>query len=151
MQSAFGSILLFVIAGIVLLSLVFFASKKIRPNKPTPEKLTTYESGEEPVGQAIVQFNMRFFVIALVFVLFEVEILFLFPWATVFGNKQLQEHSQGAWGTLGLIEMFIFIGLLGLGLAFAWAYGMLDWQKPIAQTPPTQNKIPKEAYKRYLE
>jgi NADH-quinone oxidoreductase subunit A len=150
MISDFGNILLFVIAAIALLALIFGLSKFIRPHKPNAEKLTTYESGEAPEGNANVQFNIRYYIVALVFILFEVELIFLFPWATVFANKQLQVQTEGLWGWVSIIEMFIFIGLLALGLAYAWIKGYLDWVKPEIQLPDFKSNIPKAAYDRYL-
>ncbi|MES2798194.1 MAG: NADH-quinone oxidoreductase subunit A [Bacteroidota bacterium] len=150
MISDFGYILLFIISGIVLLALVFAIAKFIRPNRPYPEKLSTYESGEEPTGNANVQFNIRYYIVALVFILFEVELVFLFPWATVFGNQQLFELTDGLWAWVSVVEMFIFIGLLILGLAYAWVKGYLEWVKPEIKVPDYQSNIPKSAYEKYL-
>ncbi|HEX6224880.1 MAG TPA: NADH-quinone oxidoreductase subunit A, partial [Chryseolinea sp.] len=82
--SAFGEVLLFIVAGVIFILVTLLVSKLIRPDRPNPEKLSTYESGEEPVSSAWSQFNIRFYIIALIFLLFEVEIVFLFPWSTVF-------------------------------------------------------------------
>lgn len=150
MISDFGYILLFIITGVFALALVFGIAKFIRPQKPNPEKLATYESGEEPEGNANVQFNIRYYIVALVFILFEVELVFLFPWATVFGNEQLFEITDGLWGWVSVIEMFIFIGLMALGLAYAWVKGYLEWVKPEVQKPKYKSDIPKEVYGKYL-
>ncbi|HMG88461.1 MAG TPA: NADH-quinone oxidoreductase subunit A, partial [Chryseolinea sp.] len=128
--SAFGEVLLFIIAGILFILVTLVVSKFIRPDRPNAEKLSTYESGEEPVSHAWSQFNIRFYIIALVFLLFEVEIVLLFPWSTVFADKDLNNQTQGAWGWYALIEMLIFIAVLALGLAYAWVNGYLDWIKP---------------------
>ncbi len=151
MVSDFGFILLFIITAIMVLAIIFGIVKFIRPHKPTPEKLSTYESGEEPEGSANVQFNIRYYIIALVFIIFEVELVFLFPWATVFGNETLYEITNGLWGWVAMIEMFIFIGFLGLGLAYAWVKGYLDWVKPEIKLPDYKSGIPINAYKRYTE
>src|SRR5215510_10849603 len=103
--SAFGEILLFIIGGIVFILVTLLVSRIVRPNRPNPEKLSTYESGEEPITAAWTQFNIRFYIVALIFLLFEVEIVFLFPWATVFANKKLIQETNGAWGWFSLIEM----------------------------------------------
>ena len=87
--SEFGGILLYIIGGSLFIVITLFVSRLIRPNRPSPEKLAPYESGEEAIGPAWIQFNIRFYIVALVFLLFEVEIIFLFPWATVFANKEL--------------------------------------------------------------
>jgi NADH-quinone oxidoreductase subunit A len=151
MISDFGIILLFIITAIITLAIVFGIAKFIRPHKPNDEKLSTYESGEEPEGNANVQFNIRYYIVALVFILFEVEIVFLFPWATVFGNKHLIKQTGGLWGWVSMIEMFVFIALLALGLAYAWIKGYLDWVKPEINLPDFKSAIPKSAYEKYLK
>lgn len=143
----FGEVLLFFIAGILFLSVSFLVSRLIRPNRPNGQKLETYESGEQPQGTAWSQFNMRFYIVALIFILFEVEIVFLFPWATVFANKQLIEQTHGAWGWFALLEMIIFILILALGLAYAWVNGLLDWVSPAPKTEDIPSVVPTELYK----
>ena len=144
--SAFGEVLLFIIAGVLFILVTLVVSKLIRPDRPNAEKLSTYESGEEPVSHAWTQFNIRFYIIALVFLLFEVEIVFLFPWSTVFADKDLNNQTQGAWGWYALIEMLIFIGVLALGLAYAWVNGYLDWIKPDPSPTKFKSKVPSELY-----
>jgi len=144
--SAFGEVLLFIISGIVFILVTLFVSKLIRPDRPNPEKLSTYESGEEPISSAWSQFNIRFYVIALIFLLFEVEIVFLFPWSTIFANKKLIAETNGAWGWFSLLEMLIFIAVLALGLAYAWVNGYLDWVKPNPTPTEFKSKVPKELY-----
>lgn len=149
MLTDFSYILLFIISGIAFTVLILFVAKLIRPSRPNLEKLSTYESGEEPDGNANVRFNMRFYVIALIFVLFDVELIFLFPWATVFGNQHLIDVTNGMWGWFSMMEMFIFVGILVLGLAYAWVKGHLDWVRPEIQKPDYQSKIPASAYEKY--
>lgn len=149
--SDFGTILLFLIGSILFVMAGLLTSRLIRPNRPNPEKLTTYESGEEPIGNAWVQFNPRFYVVALIFIIFDAELAFLFPWATVFGRRDLIEATNGAWGWFSLIEMFIFIGILVLGLAYAWAKGHLDWIKPQPVIPQSRSRIPMDIYQRVNE
>ena len=88
------------------------------------EKLTSYECGEVPEGSAWVKFNVRFYIIALIFLIFDVEVIFLFPWSVVF--KQL---SETGFGFLAFIEMFIFVAILIVGFAYVWVKGDLDWVK----------------------
>ena len=95
----------------------------LRPNKPTPEKLTTYECGEDTIGSAWIQFNVRFYIIALIFLIFDVEIAVLFPWALIF--KQV--------GLLGLIEIFVFVGILVVGFAYVWVKGDLEWLRSLGE------------------
>lgn len=144
--SEFGQVLLFLIAGILFLSISFLVARLIRPNRPNEQKLETYESGEQPLGTAWSQFNMRFYIVALIFILFEVEIVFLFPWATVFANKELIDQTDGAWGWFTLTEMIIFILILALGLAYAWVNGLLDWVKPAPKAEDITSVVPKELY-----
>lgn len=149
--SNFGIVLLFLIAGFMFTLLALFVSRLLRPNRPNPEKLTTYECGEESVGNTWGQFNVRFYVIALIFVLFEVEIVFLFPWAIVFGQKELIEASNGAWGWFAFFEMFLFVFILGLGLAYVWVKGYLSWFKPKAKVKDFDSKVPQNLYKQINE
>ena len=144
--SEFGEILIFLIGGILFLSGSFLVAKLVRPNRPNEQKLETYESGEQPIGTAWSQFNMRFYIVALIFILFEVEIIFLFPWATVFANQKLIDETNGAWGWFSLTEMIIFILILALGLAYAWVNGLLDWVKPVSKAVDIGSAVPKELY-----
>jgi NADH-quinone oxidoreductase subunit A len=106
-----------VIVGMAILGLV-------RPKKNTPEKLMTYECGKDPFGDGQVRFDMRFYTIALVFVVFDVEIAFLFPWAKVF--KSFIAEGNGG---IALIEGLIFIAILFIGLVYVWVKGDLEWVK----------------------
>ena len=144
--SGFGEILLFAIGGLVFLGGGLLTSWLLRPSRPNEEKLTTYESGEDPMGSAWGRVNIRFYLIALIFLLFEVEIVFLFPWSTVFGSQSLMESTEGLWGTYALIEMFIFITILLLGLVYAWSKGFLDWPKPDVNKEKYQSPVPSDLY-----
>lgn len=143
--SAYGSILLIGVIGIILVCVTMFMAKLLSPNKPNPIKLSTYECGEETTGSAWVQFNPRFYVIALVFLLFDVELIFVFPWATVFGQAELIA-ADSRWGWFSLIEMGIFLSILILGLVYVWVRGDLNWVKPNHVTPKTNTGIPSDAY-----
>jgi NADH-quinone oxidoreductase subunit A len=105
--------------GFVFFTLLF--SLIVSPRKPNQEKASTYECGERILGPAWVQFNIRFYVIALIYIIFAVEIAVLFPWAVVY--KSL--------GWVGFIEMFVFVLLLLVGLAYLWYHGDLDWVKTL--------------------
>jgi NADH-quinone oxidoreductase subunit A len=144
--SAFGEVLLFIVAGAIFIIVTLFVSRIIRPHRPNPEKLSTYESGEEPVSSAWTQFNIRFYVIALIFLLFEVEIVFLFPWATIFANEKLIQETGGLWGWFSFVEMLVFILILALGLAYAWVKGYLNWVKPDPKPSAFTSPVPKEHY-----
>ena len=89
----------------------------IRPHRASEEKLTTYECGEDPTGNAWIQFNIRFYVFALIFIVFDVEAVFLLPWAVVF--REL--------GTFAWLEGLVFIAILVVALAYVWRKGDLAW------------------------
>ncbi|MBL7857789.1 MAG: NADH-quinone oxidoreductase subunit A [Cyclobacteriaceae bacterium] len=149
--SDFGEILLFMIAGVLFVVVALLTSRLIRPDRPNAEKLATYESGEEPISVAWTQFNIRFYIIALIFLLFEVEIIFLFPWSTIFANQELIEQTNGAWGWFAFVEMVIFILVLALGLAYAWVNGHLDWIKPEPKPTEYKSPVPREVYNQLNE
>lgn len=144
--SAFGEVLLFIVGGVLFILIAFFTSSLLRPRRPGDQKLSTYESGEEAISSAWTQFNMRFYIIALIFLLFEVEILFLFPWATVFAKKELLEQTDGLWGWFSVVEVVAFIVVLALGLAYAWVNGHLDWIKPEPSPTEMRSIVPRELY-----
>ena len=100
-----------------LLAVVLWVGSLIRPQRAEGEHYTTYESGVDPVGDSWVQSPIRYYVFALLFVLFDVEAVFIFPWAI-----QLEVY-----GWFGAIEMIVFIGLLALGILYAWRKGVLKW------------------------
>ena len=149
--SDFGEILLFLIAGILFVVVALLTSWLIRPNRPNADKLSTYESGEETTGITWTQFNIRFYIIALIFLLFEVEIIFLFPWSTIFANEELIAESNGIWGWFALAEMTIFILVLALGLVYAWVNGHLDWVKPEPKPTEFSSPVRKELYDKINE
>ncbi|CCH51406.1 NADH-ubiquinone/plastoquinone oxidoreductase chain 3 [Fibrisoma limi BUZ 3] len=148
MLSDFGIILLFILAAFAFIAVVLFVARLLRPHRPNPEKNSTYESGEEPIGNANIQFNIRYYVVALVFVLFDVELVFLFPWATVFGQARLINETNGTWGWFALTEAVLFVVILGLGLAYVWAKGYLDWVKPQPKIPQVDTNVPADLYQR---
>ena len=144
--SIFSQILLFTVGGILFVVSALLVSRLIRPNRPNAQKLSSYESGETPQGPAWIQFNLRFYVLALIFILFEVEIVFLFPWSVVFANKDLIEQTEGAWGWYAFTEMLIFILVLVIGLAYAWKMGHLDWVKATPRTKDVESPVPSKLY-----
>ena len=105
------------VIGVVFVAVSLFMSRMVRPSKKTKEKLSTYECAEVPIGDARVHFNIQYYLIVIVFLIFDVEILFLYPWAVQF--KQL--------GPMGFFEMVIFIEVLVIGLAYAWRKEALEW------------------------
>ena len=143
--SEYGKILLMAIIAVVLVSATMFLARILSPKNPNPIKLSTYECGEETTGTSWVQFNPRFYVIALVFLLFDVELIFIFPWATVFGNAEFIA-ADSRWGWFTLIEMAIFLGVLIIGLWYVWKSGDISWIKPTHQKPTVPVGIPASAY-----
>jgi NADH-quinone oxidoreductase subunit A len=130
-----------------MVGFAFFITRMLAPDNPNPEKLTSYECGEEPVGSAWMPFNSRFYVIALIFLLFDVEMVFILPWATVFGNHDIS-NIDNRWGWLSLTEMFIFLGILILGLVYVWVKGDLDWIKPNPIRPTVDTQVPASLYEK---
>ena len=106
-------------AGILLVAAAMMARRLIAPHAPVRAKLTTYESGVDPVGEGWAQTKVRYFVYSFLYVIFAVDAIYLFPWATVLRDANL--------GTASLVEMGIFIGVIVLGLGHAARRGLLRW------------------------
>lgn len=151
MYNDFGFIGLFILGAFLMLTVILGIAKLLRPAKPTIEKLSTYESGENAEGGAVVNFPVRFYLVGIVFLLFEVELVLLFPWSTVFGNAKLIEETNGSWALYAITEMFVFIGVLVLGLVYAWREGHLDWTKSNQKATENLSKVPMEVYERVNE
>lgn len=110
-------VIFFIIMGVLIPAGAMIMSWMIRAKNPYPEKLTTYECGEEPIGNAQIQFDVQYYIYALLFVIFDVETVFLYPWAVVFTDI----------GIIAVVEMVIFIGMLVIALIYAWKKGILEW------------------------
>src|SRR4051794_21882583 len=126
---AFGA--LFVFANLVL---GYFA----RPQIPNAEKLTVYECGEPTIGNSWVQFDLRFYIIALVYLIFDVEVALFYPWAVAYGaagelGKQLSMSAYEI-RQVALVDMLFFFGVLMVGFAYLWRFGYLDWVRSAATT-----------------
>ncbi len=117
MSAQYTAVLVFLAVGAVFVAGNLLLNQLFRPKRPYPSKLSTYECGEDPVGGPWIRFNLRFYIVAIIFIIFDVEVLFLFPWAVVY--KQL--------GLFALVEMAIFLVILGVGLAYVWRKGHLEW------------------------
>jgi len=120
----YASVLVFLVTIVAMLAFVLVLWKVLRPTRASEEKETTYECGEEPVGGAWIQFNIRFYVFAIIFIVFDVEAVFLLPWAVVF--REL--------GALAYVEGLVFIGILVVALAYVWRKGDLAWVRPEDRT-----------------
>ena len=108
---------LFFVVSVLFVPLVVFVTKFLAPQNPTAEKLLTYECGVPARGGIFAHYYVRYYIFAFLFVIFDVEAVFLFPWAVNFRSL----------GIAGLVEVFIFIVILILGLAYAWKKGILKW------------------------
>jgi NADH-quinone oxidoreductase subunit A len=125
MLTEFGRAFLFLLVGVVFVAIGLLIAWLLRPARSYPSKNTTYECGEVPVGDTRMRFNIRFYVIALIFLVFDVEVVVLFPWALVF------QHL----GWFAFIEMVVFLAILFVGYAYVWRNGDLDWDKPAPRVP----------------
>jgi NADH-quinone oxidoreductase subunit A len=105
--------------GVVFVAGALGANRLLRPWRSSPEKLLTYESGVDPVGEGWAQTQVRYYVYAFLYVVFAVDAVFLFPWATVF--------AAAGFGGVSLGEMFVFLGFLAVGLLYAYRKGALSW------------------------
>jgi NADH-quinone oxidoreductase subunit A len=144
-MSEYGKILWFLLAGLVMSGAGLFVSKLIRPNRPNPVKNSTYECGEETVGTTDIRFNVRFYVTALIFLIFDVEILFLLPWSMVFADPEIIKiYPQWGWMSFG--EMTFFIVILTLGLAYSWQMNDLGWIKSTPLVLESDNPVPDHLY-----
>ncbi|MQA87031.1 MAG: NADH-quinone oxidoreductase subunit A [Streptosporangiales bacterium] len=122
MDGYFGSYLVVALLaglGVAVVGGAFTAGRLLRAQRPTPEKLITYECGVDPVGEGWAQSYVRYYVFAYLYVVFAVDAVFLFPWATVF--------AAPGYGAVTLVEMFVFLGIIAVGLLYAWKKGVLTW------------------------
>ena len=132
----FANILVFFFVGILFVFGMLTASSLLQRKRPSPLKLSTYECGSDVIGPAWIQFNIRFYVIALVFLIFDVEIAFIYPCAAVF-----LEWIRGGMGGLALAEIAAFLLILGFGLAYVWVKGDLEWLKELEERPAGPDEI----------
>ena len=117
MLSDYAFLGLLLIAAILFPLAAMFMAFLIRPKKPGPTKKSTYECGLETIGETWVRFRAQYYIYALVFVIFDIETVFLYPWAVAYNQL----------GLFALVEMFIFLGILVGGLLYAWRKGVLEW------------------------
>ena len=142
------SITLFVAFGVGFVLFNLLLGALARPRVPSPEKSATYECGEPTVGPSWVQFDLRFYIVALVFLVFDVEITLFYPWAVVYGaaGPLAQALGQTAFALrqAAIVDMLVFFGILLVGFAYLWRFGYLDWVRSSATTslkhPPPARK-----------
>lgn len=111
-------VLLFLIVGALVGVGPMVIGKLLGPSRPDPEKLSAYECGFEAFGDARMQVDIRYYLVAILFILFDLEIAFLFPWAV----------SLGSIGFIGFMSMMVFLGILVVGFVYEWGKGALDWE-----------------------
>ena len=117
-------ILMFVLVGVAVGVLPVAMGFILAPSRPDPEKLSPYECGFEAFEDARMKFDVRFYLIAILFILFDLEIAFLFPWASIFKDIVANESIK----MFGFIEMLVFVAILVIGYVYAWAKGALEWE-----------------------
>lgn len=124
MLEGYFPILVFVLVGLAIGVLPVAAGFVLAPSRPDPEKLSPYECGFEAFEDARMKFDVRYYLIAIIFILFDLEIAFLFPWAAIFKDIVASETAK----LFGFFEMLVFLGILVIGYIYAWAQGALDWE-----------------------
>jgi NADH-quinone oxidoreductase subunit A len=122
----FGAVLVFAIVAVGFALGGITLSRLVGPRIPNPDKATIYECGERPIGVAWFNFNPRFYLVALVFVIFEVDIALTFPVVAVFRSWA---HESEAFAWIAFLELFLFTAILAVGLIWVWAHGDLEWVK----------------------
>ena len=165
-----ATILVFVAAAAGFLLFNLALGRLVRPERPSPEKGAVYECGEEPIGSAWIQFDLRFYVVALLFVIFDVEIAFFFPWAVVFGSANraadgrlpVEQRVEAAnklqlpdapppaappdpeamttLARLAFVELMVFFGVLLVGFAYLWKRGDLEWVRSVASQVQSEGR-----------
>ena len=126
-MEAMLSITLFALVGVIFVLAPLTIGKLVRPKLPNAVKLEIYECGEVAVGPSWVQFDLRFYIIALVYLVFDVEVALFYPWAVTYGNHP--EFRPAA-----LVDLLFFFGILMVGFAYLWRFGYLDWVRSAATT-----------------
>ena len=174
MTTLVATILVFVAVAIAFVGGNLALGRLFRPRKPSPQKGEVYECGEQPIGSAWIQFDLRFYVVALLFIIFDVEVAFFFPWAVVFGGaRQLADphlatttrevltdrlldlpagtttadtamSAQDAYqmATIGMLDIFVFFGVLLVGFAYVWKRGDLDWVRAMVNQARASKGLP---------
>jgi NADH-quinone oxidoreductase subunit A len=125
----FANVFIFIILGLAMTFVIITVSRLLAPRvHDNPDKFTTYECGERPVGSAWILFNFRFYAVALAFLIFDIELAFVFPCVVIF-----KKWLKGGVGFLALIEVVVFVLILFLGLIYMWSRGDLKWTKEVPE------------------
>lgn len=129
---------IFALAAFLMGFVVLLVGKLVRPHVRNPDKDTAYECGEKPVGTGWVQFDLRFYVVALVFLVFDVELALFYPWAVVFGGGGELTTQRATWEALrsirwaALWDMLFFFGVIVVGFLYLWRFGYLNWVRAVS-------------------
>ncbi|MDQ7989205.1 MAG: NADH-quinone oxidoreductase subunit A [Candidatus Dactylopiibacterium sp.] len=123
MLNNYFPVLLFIAVGLGIGIAPMILGRLIAPHKPDPEKLSPYECGFEPFDEARMRFDVRYYLIAILFILFDLEVAFLLPWASIVRELAGNEAVR----LFGFYEMFVFLGILVIGYVYVWKKGALDW------------------------
>ncbi len=173
MTDLVGHFLLFTIVAILFLLVPLLIGRLVRPKLPTDEKVAIYECGEPTIGTSYVQFDLRFYVVALLFIIFDVEVAFFFPWALVYGNaaqladSRLSDEARTSISErllstaplapadvigqeaasqlliVGLFDILVFFGVLLVGFAYVWSRGDLHWVRAVSEEVRKAAAVPK--------
>ena len=136
----FGAVLAFAVVAILFALVMLIVGRLFRPRFPSDAKLSIYECGERPIGSAWYNFNPRFYLIALVFIIFEVDIALTFPVVVVYAS-----WIRKGTGWVAFVELILFTVVLLVGLAWAWAHGDLEWIKKLSpKTRPAEEPVPEK-------
>lgn len=136
MLNIYGNIFVFFAAGLLFVFLNMALVRIVAPRRPNPEKNKTYECGEEPVGSGWLNFNARFYLIAILFIIFDVEIVLVFPVIVRFRDK-----VTGGDGLTAFADIFVFAAVLFLGLVYAWKNGYLEWLRGVRKQLRIEGRI----------
>jgi len=135
----FGAVLAFAVVAILFALVMLIVGRIFRPRFPNDDKLSIYECGERPIGSAWYNFNPRFYLIALVFIIFEVDIALTFPVVVVYAS-----WIKKGTGWVAFVELMLFTVVLLVGLAWAWAHGDLEWIKKLSERPRSAEEAGRE-------
>ncbi|PKL51932.1 MAG: NADH-quinone oxidoreductase subunit A [Nitrospira bacterium HGW-Nitrospira-1] len=138
MLNTYGNIFVFFVMGFLFVFMSMALVKLIAPSRPNPEKNMTYECGEDPIGSGWINFNARFYLIAILFIIFDVEIILVFPVIVNFRDNLL-----AGGGLAAFIEIFLFVTVLFLGLVYAWRNGYLEWIRTVRRQLRVEGRVTK--------
>ena len=133
MEFRFATVLVFILLGVAFVVFLLLLSRVMRPFAPGADKASIYECGERPTGSPWIKFNIRFYVVALIFVVFDVEVVLLYPWATIY--KEM--------GVVSFVYLLIFLVSLIEALAYVWKKKDLEWVRPEVRRKDVTATLPK--------